>query len=76
MVKWMIAEQEGLGAGVDTYVDPNILLCIVIFGDVGTAIDLLTFAGRSNLVGCTEGGSLAVLHVDEGGQWRRGLACG
>lgn len=60
----------------DTYIDPDILLRIVIFGDIGTAIDLLTLAGRSNVVGGTEGGSLAVLHVDEGGQWRRGLGCG
>jgi hypothetical protein len=51
--------------GVGTYLDPYVLLRIIISGRIGAAVDLLTLARRGNIVSRTERGSLAVLHVDQ-----------
>lgn len=55
------------------YLNPGFFLRIVVLGGFGGGtIDGLTLTGRSNVIGAAEGGSLAILHLDEWGQRRGG----
>ena len=69
---------DGLGRGRrgrkgTAYLDPGLFLRVVVLRSFGCGtINGLTLAGRSNVIGATEGGSLAILHLDEWGQRRGG----
>lgn len=50
-----------------THLDPSLVLHVEgVITRLAAAIDLMPFAGRSEIIGVADGRSLPVLHLDDG----------
>jgi len=68
-----LGEGTGLRVRVTAYLDPRVVLGIaIVVSGLAAAVDSLSLAGRTQVVGAGDGGSLSLVHLGRGRRMRRG----